>query len=296
MERLVRQVQEAYSSLPNRGKPREGVEWTVLAALLASFRPEKESEHAKIIVVTLATGNKCVGKRGMCDDGKAMHDCHAEVLVRRTFKKVLLEEIAWRVGVEGTSEPPFLLLEPCSYSSDTSTEAKDMKTWKLRTDCHLHLFVSEMPCGDATRVRMKDGFLRVTGGHAVSEAHRTGEASGSQDSSVGVLRTKSGRRELEEASRTNSMSCSDKGALWNCIGLEGAFISRFLTPLRLSSVTLGVDAHEVSVASILSSSESPACGEISRYACLSLTIMALPSASHNYQGKLEFLHGWQKQQ
>lgn len=53
---------------------------------------------------------------------------------------------------------------------------------------------------------------------------------------LGVLRTKPGR--LDSPS-THSMSCSDKIALWNVVGLQGALLTYLMKPVYLTSVVIG---------------------------------------------------------
>lgn len=60
-----------------------------------------------------------------------------------------------------------------------------------------------------------------------------------------ILRTKpgvfycliQGRR---DAPPSISMSCSDKILLWNALGIQGAFLSRWLTPVFLSSMVISL--------------------------------------------------------
>src|SRR6267154_2988934 len=61
----------------------------------------------------------------------------------------------------------------------------------------------------------------------------------------GVLRTKPGRA---DSPQTLSLSCSDKIARWNVLGIQGALGSSFFYPIDLTKIIIGEvleDLHEV---------------------------------------------------
>jgi len=58
----------------------------------------------------------------------------------------------------------------------------------------------------------------------------------------GVLRTKPGRA---DSPPTLSMSCSDKMASWNVLGIQGALFSRLFQAIYISCVILGEVAEDM---------------------------------------------------
>lgn len=61
-----------YNTLPKKGKPVVGEEWTLLSALVSEL-------EGKFSVVAMATGTKCVGQNQMSAKGDLVNDSHAEV-------------------------------------------------------------------------------------------------------------------------------------------------------------------------------------------------------------------------
>ncbi|GAB5363226.1 hypothetical protein AAMO2058_000865600 [Amorphochlora amoebiformis] len=102
------------------------------------------------------------------------------------------------------------------------------------SDISFHLYISRTPCGDASiYADSKDGREERVGvgekrmrRESLNQNHnQTGakEVGGSWDSdkqSVGKTRLKSGRSDLPEDMRNESMSCSDKIAKWAFMGIQ----------------------------------------------------------------------------
>ena len=100
-DKIAAATYACYSSLPSNGRPNEARsphEFTVVASFVATIPNASASETKdsmqkeglgmkdEYVVVSLATGTKCIGsalERETSATGCLLHDSHAEVLARR---------------------------------------------------------------------------------------------------------------------------------------------------------------------------------------------------------------------
>ncbi|KIS66157.1 tRNA-specific adenosine deaminase [Mycosarcoma maydis] len=240
----------AYHQLPPRGgkpgiKSNNRIEWTVLAAFILSY-PATESRQYTLI--SLATGLKCLPFTLLPAHGDVLHDQHAEVLARRGARSWLLH----RLEQEVDSGELKLFQE---------AEAKAGKRWRLSQGVRLHLYVSTLPCGDASSKlldfqRAAQDVLAATPNaptptELLASDTQTSSSSSCTSSSIvrgrassthhllpaASLRTKPGR---PDSPPSISMSCSDKIALCNApgIGMQGSLLSSLMEPIYIHSLTM----------------------------------------------------------
>ena len=240
-DRISSLVLEAFRKLPNKCKPQEN-EWTCLAAVVASTCSDKNLE-----ILTLATGNKCLGICKMCQNGTVINDSHAEVLARRALKLLLWNELIHDLKDSQSKD----------FSSDNTTK-RSLFCWKhmdsgMHVDPpHYHLFVSELPCGDASIVnsdtmstRNKNDAFQRTGAKVIKLSQEASTTkivqyqAENQEQQVGLIRSKSGRSDLRPCDRSMSMSCSDKILSWYFGGIQGSLLSHFIKPIYLDSIIIG---------------------------------------------------------
>ncbi|TDH73568.1 uncharacterized protein CCR75_003097 [Bremia lactucae] len=242
-------------------------EWTVLAGIVVSSPPTTTCSGDTFRVLAAATGNKCLGRCDLNAEGLVVNDCHAEVLARRAFLRYLyVEALIWQQNGQRSSEHSFFALHPIS------------RRLVLKPHYSLHLFISEAPCGDAAIYELRESVVnemvqqreareigqldqryrnkfRLTG--AKAQKNRLKEAQFQADidtlldsksaQAVGRARIKSGRSDLPLEKQTLSMSCSDKVAKWNALGLQGSLLLQWFEPVFLTSVVIIEDDRAMSI-------------------------------------------------
>ncbi|WVW86372.1 hypothetical protein I302_108417 [Kwoniella bestiolae CBS 10118] len=233
---IVESSHRLYSSLPAHGKPlirSNGVqEWTILSTISLVI----PGTSPKVFPISLGTGVKCLPYSKLSEYGDTLHDCHAEIIARRGFLRWLL----WQTGIYLRSQ------RGETTGEDVFVEMNDQGKLKLRDGLEVWLYISMLPCGDASTY--------YTSAHQSAEdASQWQEAdstlTGSTDQgSIGVVRGRNGYTSLStlrtkpgrpDSIPSISMSCSDKIASWSVLGIQGGLLANLFEPIYLDGIIVG---------------------------------------------------------
>jgi len=158
-----------------------------------------------------------------------MGDLHAEVLARRAFLRFLFLEAAKCV-----SGAPALVLEHQGNSSGT-----DNYRFQLKDGVSFHFYSSSVPCGNAAVKRRGKG----SSGVEDQGAFLVKSTVSSDVVPPGTLPLGTSpfdghwgeKRSVERA----PLTCSDKLAVWNAIGLQGAMLVGVMPPVFIETFIAG---------------------------------------------------------
>ena len=197
-------------------------------------------------VVALGTGTKCISGEYMSGSGLAINDCHAEIIARRALLRFLYSQ-----------------LQLCArLQTQTSILVKDPSSSKyhLMPGVTFHLYINTAPCGDARVFSPREVVESASSNNSPlgptplllpEDCHPNRASRGLARVKVEVgegtitadnqLQTWDG---ILNGERLYTMSCSDKLAMWNVVGVQGSLLSLYLEPVYFKSVIIGRLYHE----------------------------------------------------
>uniref|UniRef100_A0A8C5Y6R5 Adenosine deaminase RNA specific B1 n=1 Tax=Microcebus murinus TaxID=30608 RepID=A0A8C5Y6R5_MICMU len=216
-------------------------------------------------VISISTGTKCINGEYMSDRGLALNDCHAEIISRRSLLRFLYAQLELYVNNKDDQKRSIF-------------QKSERGGFKLKENVQFHLYISTSPCGDARIFSPHEPILEGTRLHfpaiesfssvlcsALSsclwpppsspepaDRHPNRKARGQLrtkiESGEGTIPVRSNASiqtwdGVLQGERLLTMSCSDKIARWNVVGVQGSLLSIFVEPIYFSSIILGSLYH-----------------------------------------------------
>ncbi|XP_064419489.1 double-stranded RNA-specific editase 1 [Latimeria chalumnae] len=185
-------------------------------------------------VICVSTGTKCINGEYMSDRGLALNDCHAEIVSRRSLLRYLYTQLElFLSGKEDQQKSIFIRCEKGGF--------------KLKDNVQFHLYISTSPCGDARIFSPHEAGVEDQGDRHPNRKAR-GQLRTKIESGEGTIPVRSSATiqtwdGVLQGERLLTMSCSDKIARWNVVGIQGALMSHFMEPVYFSSIILGSLYH-----------------------------------------------------
>ena len=213
--KIERMVEEKYIKVSGVRENAEAIR-KVLSAIVLE---RKAGKRSTMKVVALGTGTKCIASQNLNpnDPGKTVNDCHAEVIVKRAFRRYLYQQLS-------------ICFKQPERNSIFRYEFSSRK-YVLKTGISFHMYISTGPCGDATECIGESDQEEDDHGARKNRGNARCKIEGGEGSVLAKKRIENGRLVI--------MSCSDKIASWNITGVQGALLSIFIKPIFLKSIIVG---------------------------------------------------------
>lgn len=193
----------------------------VLAGIVMTSEGDENSAAQEETVICVTTGTKCINGEYLSDRGTSINDCHAEIIARRCLRRFLWLQV----------RRFFNSVQSIFVRNERGTALC------LKRGVKFHLFISSAPCGDARLFAPHE-----PGTGDVDEANNGIDDRHPNRQSRGQLRTKIESGEgtiisvgessdtgvqtwdgIVAGERLRTMSCSDKLAKMNVLGVQGSF-------------------------------------------------------------------------
>ncbi|KAJ1732292.1 hypothetical protein LPJ72_003494 [Coemansia sp. Benny D160-2] len=267
--RIASCVIDQYNALPKTGKPtaktvplsllptsstgvstsvrKQKHEWTVLAGFVihdttnSTTTSDKKSQQSQkdetkeageFQCVALGTGLKCQHRNQLSRFGDSLHDCHAEVIARRALLVFFIQQLHQLILSQSK--------DGCNSIFEKVSTGDSNQCFALRPCLRLYLYTSQCPCGSASPNTEPDTDADSGAGAAASAlapAPKRRKTNPNDCSEIsGSVQLKPGRA---DSIPTLSMSCSDKIARWNALGVQGGLLSNILEPVHMAGIVVG---------------------------------------------------------
>ncbi|XP_036401703.1 double-stranded RNA-specific editase 1 isoform X1 [Megalops cyprinoides] len=186
-------------------------------------------------VICVSTGTKCINGEYMSDRGLALNDCHAEIIARRSLIRYLYSQLEYFLSHK-KEEQQKSIFGRC-----------EKQGYRLKDNVQFHLYISTSPCGDARIFSPHEAGVEDQGDRHPNRKAR-GQLRTKIESGEGTIPVRSSNTiqtwdGVLQGERLLTMSCSDKIARWNVVGIQGSLMSYFMEPIYFSSIILGSLYH-----------------------------------------------------